>query len=270
MANKNEKTTNTFTRKKQSGPWRPPKVFVPKPKVKQSGPGRPKKATNVWPASHHSRSIRWFISSNILQAPKRDNIILLLFIFSLLIFLLSLYVVILKNQKTIEQQLIRNTNPVANIASGNIPFVQDQVSTGISKTAAPLPIDTSNVIPAFYDAFNQKDVKTLYTLTDSSLNTSNVFITYFTTNRLTRFLGGLSDGVSISDLQMRVLATNTPGVQEMTYTLEYTLKDGTNFSENRSAVLIRRGDVYKIRKLMCETTGCSQMPFFNPGKYGIE
>ena len=97
-----------------------------------------------------------------------------------------------------------------------------------------------------------------------------MFITYFTTNRLTKFLGGTTDGVKVSNVQMKILPAKSTEVQEMTYTISYTLKDGKSFSENRSAVLIKKWEVYKIGKLMCDTTGCSQMPFFNPGKYGIK
>jgi hypothetical protein len=31
--------------------------------------------------------------------------------------------------------------------------------------------------------------------------------------------------------------------------------------------LIKKGDERKIWKLLCETKGCSTMPFFNPDKY---
>lgn len=255
--------------KKKSGPWRPKKVFIPKPKAKQAGPWRPKKEVVV----HRStRGIKGFISTNILHAPKKDNIILLLFVLSLLIFLFSLYVVVLKDQQTAEKQLIRNTNPVVNVASGNIPFTEDKVTetTGTAVVTSNNTIATDTVIPTFYDAFNQKDVKTMFTLTDSRLNTTNMFITYFTINRLTKFLGGVNGGVKVSNIQMSILPAKSTEVQEMTYTLSYTLKDGQAFSENRSALLIKKWDVFKIGKLMCNTTGCSKLPFFNPGKYGIK
>lgn len=255
--------------KKKSGPWRPPKVFIPKPKTKKSGPGRPKKEIKEYMITP-PKGVRGFISTNILHAPRKDNIILLLFVLSLLVFLFSLYVVILKGQQTVEKQLIRNTNPVVNVASGNIPFTEDKVTqaTGVEETVKA-PINTSTVIPTFYDAFNQKDVKTLYALTDKRLNTTNMFITYFTTNRLTRFLGGVVGGVKVSNIQMKVLPANSTNVQAITYTISYQLKNNQTYSEDRSATLIEKNGAYKIGKLMCETTGCSQMPFFNPGKYWI-
>ena len=177
-----------------------------------------------------------------MHAPKKDNIILLLFALSLLIFLFSLYVVVLKDQQTAEKQLIRDTTPTVNVASGNIPFTENKVTetTGTTTITTDAPIPTNTVIPTFYDAFNQKDTKTMFTLTDSHLNTTNMFITYFTTNRLTKFLGGTTDGVKVSNVQMKILPAKSTEVQEMTYTISYTLKDGKSFSENRSAVLIKK------------------------------
>jgi hypothetical protein len=35
--------------------------------------------------------------------------------------------------------------------------------------------------------------------------------------------------------------------------LQYALKDGQTFTENRSVVLIKRGEEYKIGKIMCDT-----------------
>jgi hypothetical protein len=39
------------------------------------------------------------------------------------------------------------------------------------------------------------------------------------------------------------------------------------FTEERSTTLIKKGDNWRIGKLLCETKGCSTMPFFNPDKY---
>lgn len=255
--------------KKKTGPWRPPKVFIQHQKPKKDGPWRPKKEMK----SYMQPTKRWlggFISSNILHAPKKDNIILLLFVFSLLIFLFSIYVTLLKGQRALEEQLWSKEPSVENIQTWNIPFVStpSDVETG---TTAPVQekLSTNTVIPAFYDAFNQKDVKTMYALTDKRLNSTNMFITYFTTNWLTKFLGGVVGGVKVSNMQISVLPAKSTNVQEISYTISYQLKNNQTYTEDRSATLIEKNGAYKIGKLMCETTGCSQMPFFNPGKYWI-
>jgi len=74
------------------------------------------------------KGVRGFISTNILHAPRKDNIILLLFVLSLLIFLFSFYVVILKGQQTAEKKLIRNSTPTVNVQSGEIPFTENKVT----------------------------------------------------------------------------------------------------------------------------------------------
>ncbi len=255
--------------KKKSGPWRPPKAFIPKPKQKKSGPWRPKKEKKPYELPNKRQGIGWFIRTNILEAPKKDNIILLLFVLSLLIFLVSLYVVILKGQQNIKAQLDQYDDTIVNVQSGNIPFsaTVDQKTGAIGETKEV--IDTKEIITAFYDAFNQKDIKTMYVLTDKRLNETNMYITYFTTNWLTKFLWWLLWWVQVSDVEMTVLPAKSTEVQEMNYKLQYTLKNGEVFTEQWSALLIKRWESYKIGKLMCETTGCSQMPFFNPGKYWI-
>jgi hypothetical protein len=87
---------------------------------------------------------------------------------------------------------------------------------------------------------------------------------------LTIFLGGLQWGVQVQNIQIQPPASSTSNVQQATYTLQYTLKNGQIFTENRSVVFIKRWTEYTIGKIMCDTVGCSQMPFFNPAKYGIK
>lgn len=253
---------------KKTGPGRPPKVFVATPKPKRAGPGRPKKVIKPYMLPE-KKLAKGFSVINILHAPKKDNIILLLFVISLLIFLFSIYIAILKSQNTLEQKILDNEATIVNVQTGNIPFEETEVSTG-AEIPVQEAVDTKAVIIAFYDAFNQKDVKTLYALTDSHLNQTNTFLTYFTSNRLNKFLGWLAWSVKVSDIEMSIVPAQSTEVQEMTYTISYTLKDGQTFQEERSALLIKKWESYKIWKLMCETTGCSKLPFFNPGRYWIE
>jgi len=115
---------------------------------------------------------------------------------------------------------------------------------------------------------NALDVVTLNAMTDSHLKQSNEFITYYSTNRLNKFFSILSSSkVMVSNVQERASTSKNPGVKEFTYTLTYSLLSNQKFIENRSAVLILRGDTYKVWKLMCDTVKCSTLPFFNPDKY---
>jgi Tfp pilus assembly protein PilN len=122
---------------KKKGPGRPQKKFIPTPKEKKAGPGRPKKQVKIYDSVATSNpSFKGFVTTNILHAPKKDNIILLMFVLSLLLFLFSLYVAVLRDQKRIEgQQTIATMDtelPVVNIQTGNIPYQEET-------TAQPSP-----------------------------------------------------------------------------------------------------------------------------------
>lgn len=257
--------------KKKSGPGRPKKIFIAKPKIKKSGPGRPKKEVPVY-VQPAKKGVEWFIATNILHAPKKDNIILLLFVMSLIIFLFSLYVVVIKGQQTIQKQLVADTNQTVNVQTGNIPFTQStpQQQSWTTTVVPAAPTNTKSVITTFYDAMNQQDIKTLYALVDSRLKATSVFQTYFSNNRLSLFIGGIQWPIVVSDIQQSDLPAKSTNVQQMKYTLTYSLANGEMYTEQRSATLIEKNGSYKIGKIMCDTQGCSQMPFFNPGKYGIK
>ena len=255
--------------KRKSGPGRPKKVFIPKPKVKHDKPGRPKKEIKPYMQSGR-KGLRWFVSSNILHAPKKDNIILLLFVLSLLIFLSSIYITILKSQKALGKQLVAE-NPVVNVDTGNIPFAEweTQIVTG-SETAPQVPTDVQAVITAFYDAVNQKNMSTLYTLADVHLKATNMFKTYFSNNRLSKVLWVLQWNILVQNISISARPTTSTTVQEVHYTLVYPLRNGEQKSEEWSALVLLKGTAYKIGKLMCITTGCSKMTFFNPEKTWIK
>ncbi|MFA7718015.1 MAG: hypothetical protein WC875_04840 [Candidatus Absconditabacterales bacterium] len=262
--------------KKKKKPGRPKKIFIPKPKAKKDGPGRPKKI----PLSPEPRKgMRGFFACNILQAPKKDNIILLLFVASLFLFIFSIYVTVLKSQRSAELQSQNTeiTSPVAqdstqipNVQTGNIPYQQTILATGEETAVVSTDQEKIDLLKSFYDALNAKDITTLYQLADKNLKATNTFQTYYSKNRLTIFLGGVQGTVGLQNIQIQPAASNTSNAQQVTYTLQYILKDGQAFAEDRSIVLIKRGEEYKIGKIMCETPGCSQMPFFNPAKYGIK
>lgn len=257
--------------KKKSGPWRPKKVFIPKPKTKHAKPGRPKKEIKPYMQSGR-RGFKGFVNTNILHAPKKDNIILLLFVLSLLIFLSSVYITILKSQKELEKDIIEHT-AVVNVDTGNIPFTEweTQVATGIeTPVVTEAPADTKAVIVAFYDAVNQKNISTLYTLADTYLKGTNMFKTYFSSNRLTKVWWVLQWNIQVQNIVVSPRAAASTTVQEVHYTLVYPLKNGETKSEDWSAFVLLKWTSYKIGRIMCITTGCSQMTFFNPEKTGIK
>ncbi len=254
--------------KKKTGPWRPSKKFVATPKEKKSGPGRPKKIEKEYDLPLKSKRGKGFRVTNILHAPRKDNIILLLFLFSLIIFIFALYVAVLKWQKESQAATLSpiTTQQPPNIQTGNIPYPTD---TG-DDTLAAQPTDLAALVTQFYTAMNQKDVATMNSLADQPLRLSNEYKTYYSRNRLNIFLGGVPNGVQPSDIQLVPRTGTDLSVQKVTYTLQYTLTNTQSYTEDRSIIFIKRGENYKIGKIMCDTVKCSQMPFFNPGKYGIK
>lgn len=248
--------------KKKKWPGRPSKAFIPAPKTKHEGPGRPKKLTPAY-AIPRSRGVRGFIVSNILEAPKKDNIILLLFVLSLMIFLFSLYVTMIRHQKSLEaMDQTNDTNvtidDISNVQSGNIPY------EGLSTAQIENP--AQEVLTNFYKALYQQDTKTMASLADEHLRNANMYQTYYTKHWLSLVIPHLSAEIQIKDLQIAPRAGN-PEIQEAKYVLYYPLANGTSMTEDRSAVLLLKNDTYKIGRLMCEMTGCSKGVFFNPEKY---
>lgn len=125
------------------------------------------------------------------------------------------------------------------------------------------------MIVDFYQAVNTVDMDTVYKLTDSHLEESNVFKTYYSRRRLTEFTDMIvAPKVVVTNIQEQPTGSANPNIKNFTYTLEYMLASNQQkFTEERSTVFVKKGDERRIGKLMCETKGCSTMPFFNPDKY---
>jgi hypothetical protein len=113
---------------------------------------------------------------------------------------------------------------------------------------------------------NAKNFSAMNALVDKPLKNTDVFKTYYSKNWITQFLAQVPQGVQVQNIQLKP-RPETSSAQVVEYTLTYTRKNGSSYTENRSAILAKRGDEYKIGKIMCITNKCSQMPFFNIQKY---
>ncbi len=267
---------------KKKSPGRPKKEFVskkPKSPVKQ-GPGRPRKhelpqvsIQQVAPA------VSSFVAESVDTSKRKDIIILILFLLSFLLFVCSLYFTITKQDRNTTPSS-SNTPEITNIDTGNIkysnmqPWAQEEPT--IAESAGAIAPQENKAIDAqqqtimdFYKAINGIDMKSIYTLTDARLEESSVFKTYFSRNRLTKFSSVIVDPkVTVSDIQEKTTATSNPDIKEYTYTVDYVLaKNQQRYTEARTMVIIKKGDNRRIGKIVCETKGCSTMPFFNPDKY---
>lgn len=170
---------------------------------------------------------------------------------------------------------------ISNIETGNIDYTNPDASD-VQKSETAIA-DTSPVVQAtaqdfnaeqqmiidFYQAVNSIDTVAIHTMADTRLKESNVFKTYYSRNWLSKFSENvLAPKIVVTNIEEETTTSPNPNIKNFSYTLEYTLANTKQkITEERSTILIKKGDDWKIGKLMCETKGCSTMPFFNPDKY---
>lgn len=265
---------------KKKSPGRPKKEFVSKkPKIAiKEWPGRPRKHDQVKKIQHEvPTEVVWFVEKSVDASKRKDFIILLLFLLSFILFLFSLYFTFLKEKKA-DDLTPSDISEIANIDTGNIDYTatNDEIIQDIS--TQDKDISTPNLqaltpeqqmIIDFYQAINTIDTSTMYTMTDAHLEASNVFKTYYSKRWLSNFSSViLAPKIVVTNIQEKPNTINNPNIKNFSYTLEYVLVNNQQkFTEERSTVLIKKGDSWRIGKLLCETKGCSTMPFFNPDKY---
>jgi len=155
---------------------------------------------------------------------------------------------------------------ITNIETGNIAYTANEYTGVIQEEQTPAVVVNTSVEPTtltteqqiivdFYQAVNAIDLSTIYRFTDARLEESNVFKTYYSRAWLSKFSNVIiAPKIVVSNIQEKVNTTNNPNIKNFTYTLEYMLaKDQQKFTEERSTVLIKKGEDRRIGKLLCET-----------------
>jgi hypothetical protein len=212
--------------------WRPPKLFIyQKPQVKREWPGRPKKSEKYLLPEIPEKT----------ENKSKDLVILILFILSFIIFWFSVYVNI--DQKAEKNQETKQTELMIKIAE-SIPEVKDEKEI---------------IVEEIYSALQNENFEEIYSHIDSSLKKSSIFQTFFSTNRLKRFINNI-DNKKI-ELKINSIEENT-----IQYSISYTINQ-TVYTEEREANFIKRNEQQKINKIMCTNSWCSKLPFFNPKRY---
>lgn len=260
-------------------PGRPKKEFIskkPKTKIK-SWPGRPRKDQKHHTAVNQvSPAVAWFVAKSVDDSKRKDLIILLLFLFSFILFIVSLYFTFMRDKKA-EDLSPSELAEITNIETGNIDYsaagaIEEEIpetdTSAVQPTVQNLTLEQQTIVD-FYQAVNSIDTVTIHTMADAHLKESNVFKTYYSRNRLSKFSATiLAPKIVVTNIQEEPTNSTNPDIKNFSFTLEYMLASTKQkITEERSTVLIRKGDTWKIGKLMCETKGCSTMPFFNPDKY---
>lgn len=251
---------------KTKGRGRPKKEFISKKIIiKRDKPGRPTKQDKIEQKIIEQKNRDIFIKKTIPQENKaKDKIILVIFIFSLLLFWFSIY--ISQNKITLKTLGSTTTTDVQtfdpNVSSGTI-------QTWLIKSQPIQSIPEQKIIE-FYNYINNWEQKEIYNITENWLKQSKIFQTYFSNNRLSRFVNNLDEQkISITINKTEIWTISTVDYT-ITYILPNTKQEQKQYQEQRSATLIQKDWIYKISKIMCVTTWCSRMPFFNPGKYNIK
>lgn len=251
---------------------RPKKEFISrKPKIKKDGPGRPRK---IIKEEKKPEVIHFVKTVEKQDDTKKDRFILWMFVFSLIIFTVSLYFAQKKQALEIANDTWMNTEISINTGDLNT-WAVDITWTNItgslieSGTIANTMtnIDTtepaeSTIIKNFYDAFKNGTISTLSWNIDQSLRSSKLFTVFFSKKWSQRFLSNLNS----EGLQLGTITSDWNPNPTLTYKISYTLQNGQAFEETRQTSIVNT-PTQKITKMMCINTWCSKLPFFNPGKY---
>lgn len=189
-----------------------------------------------------------------------------LFIVSFIVFGFSLYV---SQREKIASLIDKNPQEVQEIKidepKQEITGNQD---SGTVENTAPLaeikPVVQDAkflILQNMYWALQEANFDGVYTQIDSTLKQSSIFKTYFSKNRLQRFINNIDN----KNISIELVNTDNE-TSKIRYKLSYSI-DNVPFIEEREASFITKDNEQKIAKIMCTTQGCSTMPFFNPGKY---
>lgn len=209
---------------------------------------------------------------------KSDNFALGLLIFSMLIFIFSLYKTFYTNHKDIEPKISNITNEQLE----NKEKVDDTEALVLENTEVE-KIDNINyegekkdvstedieIIKTFYEKINNKNFAELNSLVDNYLKSSNVFRTYYNNNWLSKFVWSLiNEKVYIKDIKEINLENGKVGTSYYSYTIKYKLNNNNEpFQEEWELAIVTKWEKKLIGSLQCVTVGCSKMPFFNIQRY---
>ena len=210
-----------------------------------------------------------FSKHNILNFEKRNKLILLIVFLFILFMLLYFY-------NEIISPYFKN-NLVTNIEENNeqswniLQITLGSVVTWENITWESLS-ETEWLVTRFYDTINKQQFDELENYVDSYMKKTTTFKTYYNVDRLKLFLSKLNENmIYISDLNELVMNPEKSWIVDINYKLQYKIIwNDTTFLEDWTATIVKIAWEYKIWKIMCNTTWCSKMPFFNFKRHGIQ
>lgn len=120
------------------------------------------------------------------------------------------------------------------------------------------------VIQSFYDKINNKEFSELSNMADIYLKKSDSFRTYFNENRLSKFLDKIVWN-KVFIWEFHELPSTKPDVTKYWYTVKYKINWNHDLTkEDREIAIVNRNGEKLVWSIMCVTTWCSRMPFFQP------
>lgn len=132
------------------------------------------------------------------------------------------------------------------------------------KTIMENKVDNSDVelIKLFYDKINNREFIELSKLTDRYLKNSDSYRTYFSPNWLNNFLDKIA-GNKVFVWWFSEAISDKPNVKHYNYIVKYKLNNESDFrQEDWEIAIVERNWEKLIWSIMCITTWCSRMPFF--------
>ncbi len=231
-----------------------------------------------------------FSSRKVWENKRSDNFALGLLIFSMLLFIFSLYKTFYSNND-VKPNLVSNRiiNEQINQVNEDVQVDNEEINdeqikieievqekdweiTGETKEVsgeAEAETPDYEIINEFYNTLNNKEFVKLSSLVDSYLKSSNVYKTYYSNNWLTKFTEKLANKkVYLMGIKEINSENKKDNVTHYSYILKYKLNNSNElFKEEREASIVTRWDKKLIWSLRCVTVWCSKMPFFNLPRY---
>lgn len=131
--------------------------------------------------------------------------------------------------------------------------------------------DDISVIQNFYTALANNEIEEMNEFVDRPLRNSTTRTNHRNKKNIQIFTKNLSETVLLQDLFLIPGSVNEEKkTKQYSYTLHYTIKPEKSFDEDWQITLITHGDKTLISEIMCKTQGCSRSPFFWPQNYGLK
>ncbi len=205
--------------------------------------------------------------------------IVIIFIFSLVFFLFSLYKIFIYGEGYSAPEPI-NLLPISTTWESWSLQEEDQTGTlSSSQGLAPesdltdweLMLQDTQLIQDFYSYLTNNQIEEMNALVDRPLKNSITWANHWNKKNIKIFTKHLSDTVLLQEVFLIPNSINKEKqTRQYSYTLHYTIEPEQSFTEQWQLTLLTREGKTLISEIMCKTEGCSRSPFFWPQNYGLK